>query len=61
MGGVHGGNTVMGSQLLPDYSHEIMYIDYEVAGFYPALLDLAKPICNGVFFDTFYRDLIPGI
>lgn len=42
-------------------SREVLYVDYENAGFHPVLLDLAKPFYNDVFFETLYMDALPKI
>ena len=44
-----------------DNGREILSIDYEVAGFHPIMLDLAKPFYIDVFFDTVYMDVLPEV
>jgi len=39
-------------------SREILYIDYEVAGFHSLMLDLAKPLYNDVYFNILYADVL---
>lgn len=38
--------------------HDILYIDYETAGFHSLPLDLAKPFYNDVMFSTLVSDTI---
>ncbi len=37
---------------------EVLYIDYEVAGFHSLVLDMAKPLYNDVYFNIFYADVL---
>ncbi|RWA09209.1 hypothetical protein EKO27_g5915 [Xylaria grammica] len=60
LGDAHGGNVIISPITLPDNSREIIYVDYEVAGFHPIMLDLAKPFYNDVFFETLYADTLPS-
>lgn len=56
LGDAHGGNIMIeaGSRLS---GHPlILYIDYEASGLHSALLDIAKPFYNDIFFDTLYAD-----
>ena len=59
LGDAHGANVMISDQMLPNNSREVLYVDYEVAGFHPVMLDLAKPFYNDEFFDTLYLDLLP--
>lgn len=61
LGDAHGANIMIASELSPDNSREILYVDYEVAGFHPIMLDLAKPLYIDVFFDTLYMDILPEL
>jgi len=58
LGDGHGGNVMIGSSTLTNSAREILYIDYEVAGFHSAILDIAKPLYNDVFFNIFYNDVL---
>ena len=58
-GDAHGANIMIAPQVLLDNSPDILYIDYEIAGHHPVVLDLAKPLYNDIFFDTFYMDILP--
>lgn len=56
LGDAHGGNIMIeaGSRLS---GHPlILYVDYEASGLHSALLDIAKPFYNDIFFDTLYAD-----
>ncbi|KAL9632917.1 MAG: hypothetical protein Q9204_003608 [Flavoplaca sp. TL-2023a] len=59
LGDAHGANVIISDHVLPNNSREVLYVDYEAAGFHPVMLDLAKPFYNDVFFDTLYLDLLP--
>ncbi|KAL9577657.1 MAG: hypothetical protein Q9212_006228 [Teloschistes hypoglaucus] len=61
LGDAHGGNVMIADQIGQNGSREILYVDYENAGFHPVLLDLAKPFYNDVFFDTLYMDVLPNV
>ena len=56
LGDAHGANIMIGSHVSLNGACEILYVDYEAAGFHPVMLDLAKPLYNDVFFDTLYMD-----
>jgi len=60
LGDAHGANVMISSNLSPDNSREIMYVDHEVAGFHAIMLDLAKPFYNDIFFETLYADILPA-
>ena len=49
---------MIGSARMQNSSREILYIDYEVAGFHSVILDMAKPLYNDVFFNIFYADVL---
>lgn len=49
---------MIGNRVSPNNNREILYVDYEAAGFHPVMLDLAKPFYNDVFFDNLYMDII---
>ncbi|KAL8674418.1 MAG: hypothetical protein Q9168_001151 [Polycauliona sp. 1 TL-2023] len=59
LGDAHGANVMISNDESPNCSHEILYVDYEVAGFHPLMLDLAKSFYNDVFFSTLYMDIMP--
>ena len=59
LGDAHGANNMIASCVSPNGAREILYVDYEAAGFHPIMLDLAKPFYNDVFFDTLYMDILP--
>ena len=61
LGDAHGANIMISSSVSANGGHEILYVDYEVAGFHPVMLDLAKPFYNDVFFNTMYIDVLPGV
>ena len=61
LGDAHGVNILIASQVSPNGAREILYVDYEAAGFHPIMLDLAKPFYNDVFFDTLYMDILPDV
>ncbi|KAI0157411.1 hypothetical protein GGR57DRAFT_501029 [Xylariaceae sp. FL1272] len=61
LGDAHGGNVIISPEKLVDGSREVTYVDYEVAGFHPVMLDIAKPFYNDVLFETRYRSLIPHL
>jgi hypothetical protein len=58
LGDGHGGNVMIGTQILRNSSRELLYIDYEAAGFHSPILDITKPLFNDVFFNIFYQDLL---
>jgi hypothetical protein len=58
LGDGHGGNVMIGTSTLSSRSREILYVDYEVAGFHSPILDIAKPLYNDVFFNILYEDLL---
>jgi len=62
LGDAHGGNIMIADELNGRSYRDLLYIDYEVSGFHPLLLDLAKPLYNDVFFSTLMGDSLamPG-
>ena len=54
LGDGHGGNVMTPNR---GPCNEVLYIDYEVAGFHSLVLDLAKPLYN----DVFFRVLMAGL
>ena len=61
LGDTHGANIMISSRVSANGAHEILYVDYEVAGFHPVMQDLAKPLYNDVFFETLYMDVLPNV
>ena len=58
LGDTHGTNIIIGDTVQPNSSRDLLYIDYEVAGYHSALLGLAKPFHHDVFFEMLYADKI---
>lgn len=42
----------------PNEQRELLYIDYEVAGYHSVMLDVAKPLYLDIFFEMLYADHI---
>ncbi|KAL8681157.1 MAG: hypothetical protein Q9186_002689 [Xanthomendoza sp. 1 TL-2023] len=61
LGDAHGANVMISNDESPNCSREILYVDYEVAGFHPIMLDLAKAFYIDVFFNTVYMDILPEV
>ncbi len=59
LGDAHGANVIIASGTSPDNSRDVVYVDFEVAGFHAVLLDLAKPFYNDIFFEALYADALP--
>ncbi|KAG8529859.1 uncharacterized protein KY384_005340 [Bacidia gigantensis] len=63
LGDAHGGNIMVSQERGPDYKRDMLYIDYEVAGYHSAMLDMAKPFYTDILFDILYadhlKDLLP--
>ncbi|KAF2971920.1 hypothetical protein GQX73_g1682 [Xylaria multiplex] len=57
LGDAHGGNVMVNEK---GGTNEALFIDYEVAGFHPIMLDLSKPLYNDGFYEILYQRLIPG-
>ncbi|KAI0525457.1 hypothetical protein F5B22DRAFT_658295 [Xylaria bambusicola] len=61
LGDAHGGNVMIDeSSAKGGGTSDILFIDYEVAGFHPVMLDLAKPLYNDLFYEMLYRRLTPS-
>ena len=58
LGDTHGANIMISDEEGPDNRRELLYIDYEVAGYHSIMLDLAKPLCLDMFFEMLYADHI---
>ena len=56
LGDAHGANIMIHNEEGPNHRRELLYIDYEVAGYHSVMLDLAKPIYLDVFFEMLYAD-----
>ena len=56
LGVAHGVNVMIASDVSPNGSRDILYTNYEIAGFHPVLLDLATPLYHDVFFRTLSLD-----
>ena len=56
LGDSHGANIMVSDKDGPDNRRELLYIDYEVAGYHSVMLDLAKPFYLDVFFEMLYAD-----
>ncbi|KAL8938238.1 MAG: hypothetical protein Q9216_003998 [Gyalolechia sp. 2 TL-2023] len=61
LGDAHGANVMISNDVSRNSSRQILYVDYEVAGFHPIMLDIAKAFYNDVFFDTLYMDSLPEV
>jgi hypothetical protein len=59
LGDSHGANIMVGETKRPAGDRELLYIDYEVAGYHPPMLDLAKAFHHDVFFEMLYADETP--
>lgn len=59
LGDAHGANILMSEDRGSNYRKELLYIDYEAAGYHSIMLDLAKPFYNDIFFQTLYADKHP--
>ncbi|KAL8917911.1 MAG: hypothetical protein Q9208_007654 [Pyrenodesmia sp. 3 TL-2023] len=60
LGDAHGANVMVSNDVLSNNSRDVLYVDYEVAGFHPIMLDIAKALYTDVFFNTLYMDILPG-
>ena len=58
LGDAHGANIMISDKEGPDNKRNLLYIDYEVAGYHSVMLDLAKPLYIDVFFEMLYADHI---
>lgn len=61
LGDAHGANVMVSNDVLSNNSRDILYVDYEVAGFHPIMLDIANALYTDVFFDTLYMDILPEV
>ncbi|KAI4117343.1 MAG: hypothetical protein LQ338_007570 [Usnochroma carphineum] len=61
LGDAHGANIMIASDVSPNNGRKILYVDYEVAGFHPIMLDLAKSLYIDVFFDIIYMDILQEV
>ncbi|KAL8997558.1 MAG: hypothetical protein Q9169_003176 [Polycauliona sp. 2 TL-2023] len=61
LGDAHGANVMISNDASRNNSRDILYVDYEVTGFHPVMLDLAKSLYIDVFFATVYMDLLPQV
>lgn len=61
LGDAHGANILISDKRGPNHRRELLYIDYEVAGYHSVMLDLAKPFYNDIFFQMLYADNIPNL
>ncbi|KAI1305692.1 hypothetical protein F5Y03DRAFT_406292 [Xylaria venustula] len=59
LGDAHGGNVMVDNSRAKGGTSEVLFIDYEVAGFHPIMVDLAKPFYNDLFYETLYQRLFP--
>ncbi|KAI0977031.1 hypothetical protein F4678DRAFT_477170 [Xylaria arbuscula] len=59
LGDAHGGNVMVDKSRAKGGTSEVLFIDYEVAGFHPVMVDLAKPFYNDLFYETLYQRLFP--
>lgn len=54
LGNGHSGNVLVSNIIQPNSTRNILYTDYEVAGYHSPILDLAKYFYYDVFFNIFY-------
>ncbi|KAI1190323.1 hypothetical protein F5B17DRAFT_387613 [Nemania serpens] len=59
LGDSHGDNVMFRPLNENGGTSKVIFVDYEVAGFHPVMLDLAKPLYYDVFYETLYRKLTP--
>ncbi|KAI0106486.1 hypothetical protein GGR51DRAFT_571425 [Nemania sp. FL0031] len=60
LGDSHSGNVMYTPTDEKGHPSQVLFIDHEVAGYHPVMLDLAKPLYCDVFFETRYRPLLTG-
>ena len=60
LGDAHGANIIVPDKGGPNNRRELLYNDYEGAGYHSVMLDLAKPLYLDVFFEMLYADIIHG-
>lgn len=58
LGDAHGANVMVSSSRGSDNRSELLYVDYDAAGYHSVTLDLAKPFYNDIFFETLYANTI---
>ena len=58
LGDAHGANVMVSGSRGLDNRRELLYVDYDAAGYHSIMLDLAKPFYNDVFFETLYANTI---
>ena len=61
LGDAHGANILVSEKRGPNYRRDLLYVDYEVAGYHSVMLDLAKPFYNDIFFQMLYADNMPTL
>ena len=61
LGDAHGANILVSAERRPSHKRELLYVDYEVAGYHSVMLDLAKPFYNDIFFQMLYADNMPSL
>lgn len=57
-GDAHGANVLVSDTRESNNRRELLYVDYDTAGYHLVMLDLAKPFYNDVFFEILYADNI---
>ncbi|KAI0414122.1 hypothetical protein F5X98DRAFT_390129 [Xylaria grammica] len=60
LGDAHGGNVMLKQGNENGVTNDVLFIDYEVAGLHPVMVDLTKPLYGDGFFETLYQRLMPG-
>ncbi|KAI0538521.1 hypothetical protein GGR58DRAFT_526092 [Xylaria digitata] len=59
LGDFHGGNVMMSDEFRKKGgSSEVLFIDFEVSGFHPVMLDLAKPLYFDTMFESLFRKIL---
>ena len=61
LGDAHGANILVSEKRGPNHRREVLYIDYEVAGYHSVILDLAKPFYNDILFQILYAESMPSL
>ena len=56
LGDAYGVNIMVSEKVGPDNRRELLYIDYEITGYYSVMLDLAKSFYNDIFSEVLYAD-----
>ncbi|KAI1811217.1 hypothetical protein GGS20DRAFT_563964, partial [Poronia punctata] len=52
---IFGLGSAHGNKIMATPPNDLTYLSYEVAGFHPVMLDMAKPMYHDVFFHTQFR------